>query len=45
VGVSTSSDTYRKTIAIRLMPEQIQVMANGDPAKFRELLTRYGYGY
>lgn len=45
VGVSTSTDTYRKTIAIRLMPEQLVVMAHGDAAKLRDLLIRYGYGY
>lgn len=45
VGVSTSTDTYRKTIAVRLMPEQIVVMAHGDAAKLRGLLIRYGYAY
>jgi hypothetical protein len=45
VGVSTSTDTYRKTIAIRLMPEQLVVMAHGDAAKLRGLLIRYGYAY
>lgn len=45
VGVSTSTDTYRKTITIRLMPEQLIVMARGDAAKLRDLLIRYGYAY
>lgn len=45
VGVSTSTDTYRKTIAIRLMPEQLVSMAGGDAVKLRDLLIRYGYAY
>jgi len=34
---------YRRTTSIRLMPEQIAVMAGNDPVRYRELLVRYGY--
>jgi hypothetical protein len=34
---------YRRTTSIRLMPEQIQIMAGDNPERARELLTRYGY--
>lgn len=36
---------YRRTTTIRLMPEQIAVMAGGDPDRWVELLRRYGYLY
>lgn len=36
---------YRRTTTIRLMPEQIAVMANGDPDRWAQLLRRYGYLY
>lgn len=36
---------YRRTTTIRLMPEQIAVMAGDDPDRWIELLTRYGYLY
>ena len=34
---------YRRTTTLRLMPEQIQLMAGNNPARARELLARYGY--
>jgi hypothetical protein len=34
---------YRRTTTLRLMPEQIQIMAGTNPARARELLKRYGY--
>ena len=34
---------YRRSSSIRLMPEQIQIMAGDNPGRARELLTRYGY--
>lgn len=34
---------YRRTTTLRLMPEQIQIMAGGNPERARELLARYGY--
>ena len=34
---------YRRTTSLRLMPEQIQIMAGNNPARARELLARYGY--
>jgi hypothetical protein len=40
-----ASNGMRNTIAVRLMPEQIMQMAGGNPARFRDLLTRYGYAY
>jgi len=39
----SETDRYRRTTSIRLMPEQIQVMAGDNPARARELLQRYGY--
>lgn len=36
---------YRRSTTVRLMPEQIAVMAGGDPDRWVELLTRYGYLY
>lgn len=36
---------YRRTTTIRLMPEQIAVMAGGDPDRWVSLLKRYGYLY
>jgi hypothetical protein len=39
----SETDRYRRTTTIRLMPEQIQVMAGDNPARARELLQRYGY--
>jgi hypothetical protein len=41
--IATASDRYRRTTTIRLMPEQIAKMAGQDPARWRELLIRYGY--
>lgn len=38
-----AGDRYRKTTMVRLMPEQIAVMAGGDAARWRELLAKYGY--
>jgi hypothetical protein len=34
---------YRRTTAVRVMPEQLLKMAGNDPARWRELLSRYGY--
>jgi hypothetical protein len=34
---------YRRTTTLRLMPEQIQIMAGNNPERARELLARYGY--
>lgn len=34
---------YRRTTSLRLMPEQIALMAGDDPDRFVELLRRYGY--
>jgi len=39
------SGRYRRTTTIRLMPEQIAVMAGGDTDRWIELLQRYGYLY
>jgi hypothetical protein len=36
---------YRRTTSIRLMPEQLMTMAGNNPARFRELIKRYGYAY
>lgn len=36
---------YRRTTTVRLMPEQIQIMAGSNPDRYRELLGRYGYLY
>jgi hypothetical protein len=38
-----AGDRYRKTTMVRLMPEQIAIMAGGDAARWRELLAKYGY--
>jgi len=44
-GTSTKGDgeRYRRSTTLRLMPEQIQIMAGDNPARARELLQRYGY--
>jgi hypothetical protein len=42
-GESIKTGRYRRTINTRLMPEQIAVMAGHDPARWRELLMKYGY--
>jgi len=34
---------YRRTTTLRLMPEQIQIMAGDNAVRARELLERYGY--
>lgn len=34
---------YTRTTTLRLMPEQIRLMAANDHDRFRELLKRYGY--
>ena len=34
---------YRRTTAIRVMPEQLLKMAGNNPERWRELLGRYGY--
>jgi len=40
---STKEGRYRRTTSIRLMPEAIQTMAGSNPARYRELLKKYGY--
>lgn len=40
---STKAGRYRRTTKLRLMPEQIQIMAGDNPERARELLQRYGY--
>lgn len=39
----TKEGRYRRTTTLRLMPEQISAMAGDDPARWRELLQKYGY--
>lgn len=39
------SGQYRRTTTVRLMPEQIAVMAGGNADRWRELLKKYGYLY
>jgi hypothetical protein len=34
---------YRRTTTLRVMPEQILKMAGNNPARWRELLAKYGY--
>lgn len=34
---------YTRTTTLRLMPETIQRMSNGNPVTYRNLLIRYGY--
>lgn len=41
----TKTGRYRRTTTVRLMPEQIAVMAGGRPERWRELLKKYGYLY
>lgn len=42
---ATKEGRYRRTTTLRLMPEQIAVMAGHDPKRWTELLERYGYLY
>lgn len=42
-GEFGKANALRSTSIIRLMPEQIQLMANGDPTRYADLLHRYGY--
>jgi hypothetical protein len=44
-GQATKDGRYRRSTTIRLMPEQIAIMAGDDPVRWRELLKRYGYLY
>lgn len=44
-GEARKEGRYRRTTSLRLMPEQLVVMSDGDPARMRELLERYGYLY
>lgn len=44
LDVRMSSDRYRRTSSLRLMPEQIQQMSQ-SPDHARELLRKYGYLY
>lgn len=41
--IKSGTDRYRRTTTLRLMPEQIQIMAGSDPQRYAELLQRYGY--
>lgn len=40
---SAATGRYRRTTTVRLMPEQIQAMSEGNPERARELLKKYGY--
>lgn len=41
----TKEGRYRRTTTVRLMPEQIAVMAGGNHTRWVELLRKYGYLY
>lgn len=41
--VKSSADRYRRTTSVRLMPETIMQLADGDPVKAKELLRQFGY--
>lgn len=43
VAAFTSQGRYTRTTTVRLLPEQIAVMAGHDPKRWVELLTKYGY--
>ncbi len=43
VAAFTSRGQYTRTTTVRLMPEQIAVMAGGDSERWVVLLTKYGY--
>jgi hypothetical protein len=43
VDAAAAAGTYTRTISVRLMPEQLAIMANGSPSRWVELLTKYGY--
>lgn len=42
---ATREGRYRRTTTVRLMPEQIAVMAGGNVTRWVELLKKYGYLY
>jgi len=42
-GQATREGRYRRSTKVRLMPEQIQIMAGGDTDRAIDLLKRYGY--
>ena len=44
-GEARKEGRYRRTTSLRLMPEQLVIMSDGNPARMRELLERYGYLY
>lgn len=44
-GQATREGRYRRTTTVRLMPEQIAVMAGGNQTRWVELLQKYGYLY
>ncbi len=44
-GEAIREGRYRRSTTLRLLPEQIVQMAGPDPARMKELLTRYGYLY
>ena len=43
VAAALAQGNYTRTISTRLMPEQIAIMANGNPIRWIELLAKYGY--
>lgn len=45
LGAQAAFGNGKRTVAVRMMPEQIRIMAGSDNNRFRELLMRYGYGY
>ena len=44
-GTTRRGSYGRRSSSVRLMPEQIAVMAGGDTDRWIELLTKYGYLY
>lgn len=44
-GQAIKEGRYRRSTSIRVMPEQVAVMAGDDPLRWIELLRRYGYLY
>lgn len=42
-ALAVKDGRYTRTTSVRVMPEQILQMAGNNPARWTELLTRYGY--
>lgn len=42
-AVAAGDGRYTRTTSVRVMPEALMKMAGNDPARWRELLARYGY--